>query len=353
MSQCAVKIEQLNGVIDESIERIKAFLRGQQIEFDDNATLRDLIALIPTQKRIYPHPLPTPLMGMTGLLWTQYKFIIAGGYNGENVVAEQYSWECDKNVKSAMPSLPKPVMRHTITNMGDGNLMYVGGVGEFPNSQRLNDVVAYNLTTQVYTTKPSMPSKRSSHTSIAKNQNVYICGGITGEGEGAIVKEHIMLSASGAYSTKTNYVPRHGHQAITSGNYGLYFGGAIDMNYTGATQCYRYAFGNNTWSARTNLSTGRSYFTVVDIKNSKLMISGGRGASGEKVNTNILYDINTNLYDSGTDSELTRSDMVAIYNDGMTFLLGGEDEEGRTLKYAECYERDSNTVIHRPFNEQD
>jgi len=217
------------------------------------------------------------------------KIYFMGGEIGSTCSNNVIEYDISTNLwqpKSPMPSLRESFMM-TVCN----NKIYVIGGSDCSSNNYLNNCEEYNPLTDTWTIKSTMPTSRRSSYIFSVNNKIYVLAGTT---IGGLLTDAVeeFDPASNTWTTKMSFPNARTHAAFDTSNGKIYFmGGDIPNSNNSSTLLDIYNTTTNSWNSGF-LPVGRRSAIGLNVKDNIYLI-GGTGT-----NSVDIYDINTTLWRS-------------------------------------------------------
>ncbi|MCO4782931.1 MAG: hypothetical protein KC646_11460 [Candidatus Cloacimonetes bacterium] len=193
----------------------------------------------------------------------------------------------------------------------------------------------------------SLKNPRTSHSSIAYENRIYVWGGqdISGnllntlEMYDPVNGEWRLLKSGGSH--------RMNHSAVVYGNQIFFWGGENLNGRLNSTDVYN--IDSNTWIIKSSGGALRTKHSA-HLYNDKIYYFGGREFGSNRLNTIDIYDIKSDSFTSGLSGGTGRDAHVSALLEDKVFLFGGLSQRGFEDS-LDIYElapwRSSNTNISR------
>jgi N-acetylneuraminic acid mutarotase len=225
----------------------------------------------------------------TATLLLNGKVLVAGGFNGNMIIASAELYDPSSGTWSSVSSLASIRYGHSATLLPSGKVLVAGG----GNPYSLASAELFDPSTNTWSTTGSLNTARNFHTAtLMSNGKVLVAGGTYDDG-----------STSGYLNSAEIYDPVAG-----------------------------------TWSTAANLATERYDHTANLLPNGKVLVAGGRNGSGGLASAE-LYDPATNMW-AGTGSLATVHFLhtaTSLLN-GKVLVASGADSFGNAQPNAEIYD---------------
>ena len=212
----------------------------------------------------------------------------------------EFAPEDQKWDKAVPVNAPPPARAHHSVVAYNGKMYVFFGLGA---SGALNDIWAYDPAAKTWTQQPSSgqsPSARYDNTSVASDDRIYVFWGLNTAG---VLADYFMWEyapATGIWTRKASLSAgwRYGHGAANVNGKVVVYGGY--GNSTCLNDVREYVLPANLWSPvyleddEGNLPPCRYDFSVSPLGGNRLLVTGGRDASGTEVSNVLVFDF-TNL----------------------------------------------------------
>ncbi len=232
---------------------------------------------------------------------------------------------------------PAPTKRTEVAVAAlDDKIYVVGGfeepsLGNFLNLAITRSVQAYDLSTDRWTTRASMPVGLH-HVGIGTTGGqLYIIGGYTQSGFTVWQPVATVYAYDPATDTWVERAPMptpRGALSVTEHDGKLYAIGGYDGKANIAT-VEVYDPNSNTWATRAPLPTPRDHLVTATLSG-KVYAIGGRlnGDYGRNLSLVEVYDPGTDRWSRAADLPTARSGITASVVGGQIYVFGGEATEG-------------------------
>jgi N-acetylneuraminic acid mutarotase len=229
---------------------------------------------------------------------------------------------CVGRVCTAAPPGSVSVLRYGATGARatDGRVYVFGGY----QSAYIATTEMYDPTTNVWTTRASMPVARWAPTAVAlPDGRVLSIGGYNSAASNSL---YAYSPTANAWTTLASLPTARYHAAAAVGADGrvFVFGGSISSGTTATAAAYNPTA--NTWATIRSLTAARTGAAAVTAPDGSIYIFGGSTVDGGStaVNTVEIYNPTTDTYTAGPTMPVARALFgAAIGSDGRAYLVGG------------------------------
>jgi C-terminal processing protease CtpA/Prc/N-acetylneuraminic acid mutarotase len=238
----------------------------------------------------------------------------------------------------------------TVTLLPDGTVLVTGGTN---NLTAFATVERYNPATDTWTSAAPMVAARTNHTAtLLDNGKVLVVGGYPGP-----VGDQPPLASAELYDPATNSwsiagalaTARHAHTAtrLPSGKVLVVGGrGASGDRIDPLASAELYDPATNAWTSAGALALARTYYSATLLPSGKVLVAGGYQGGIYSTAAAELYDPATNTW-TGTGAMATARDhfTATLLANGRVFVAGGSTGTRDPLASAELYDPSSGTWI--------
>jgi hypothetical protein len=239
------------------------------------------------------------------------------------------------NTKASMPTSRSFLFRgHAVLNQ---EIYVMGGWGDFI----LDQVEVYNVSQNTWRTVTPLPSPRVDGTVQVVNNRIYIIGGNSHGGGGAVATVWEYSPALDNYVSKMS-MPT-GRRSLASARVAdkIYTISGVDTSNQISTAVEVYDPSSNTWTAKTPHPLPRQSLTAEAV-NGKVYTFGGNDES-DKVHE---YDPITNAWTPKSPMPVYVSSPNSVVVDGKIYVVGGDNSK-TVLMYDPV-----DDVWHGPLNDE-
>jgi N-acetylneuraminic acid mutarotase len=257
---------------------------------------------------------------------------VAGNYGLTN---DAVRWNLG-NFWSTIASLPSP-RRAFALSPANGLLFAIGGLNSAGSA--LTSVIAYNPTTNAWTTKAAVPAARRTGNGAASINNIiYLAGG--SNSAGALTRSLYAYNATtNTWATKANLpvVSGCGGSANLGGKLYVFTGCTLSSSgqQIPAGLLHRYDPNTNTWT--TLRSAPAVHFQpALGVISGKLYVAGGNNVASAATGRLDVYDPATNTWSTRASMPTARVAMSAAVIGGRLYVMGGRNGQtysGRVEAY--------------------
>ena len=235
---------------------------------------------------------------------------------------------------------------HQATLLADGKVLITGGRNASFTavaSAELYDPATGSFTA---TTDPDMTTPRAFHQAIRlADGKVLITGGFNASGT-PVASAELYDPATGSFTATTDpdmTTPRDFHQATRLADGKVLITGGRNASGTpvASAELYDPATGSFTATTDPDMTTPRNSHQATRLADGKVLITGGRNASDTPVASAELYDPATGSFTATTDPDMTTPrafHQATLLDDGKVLITGGENASGTAVASAELYD---------------
>jgi N-acetylneuraminic acid mutarotase len=272
-----------------------------------------------------------------------------GASGSPSLVLAGNSW----TTKADLPT-PRWGLTAAVINNASGSILYaiggvIGGFTAAEPSQSVGTVTAYNIATNTWTRKASLPTPLYFTNGVGViGGKIYISGGLSlpaGDDLTASKYSHstyVYDPALNRWAQKAA-LPRNlarGISGVISGK--LYvLNGACSTKMCTSPRLYRYNPATNTWDTSLRSSPAPHIGGAGGVINGRFYVVGGDGPSGSGIiGTNRLHVYNpaTNQWTEKASMPTARTDIAAVVLGGRLYVIGGvESNDGQWVGTMEVY----------------
>jgi N-acetylneuraminic acid mutarotase/PKD repeat protein len=272
----------------------------------------------------------------TASLLPNGKILVAGGWNGSNVLASAQLYDPGSNTWNAAGSLAVARGWHSATLLPNGKVLVVGGSSD---SAGLASAELYDPGTDTWSAAGSMGTEHNTHTAtLLSNGKVLVAGG---GGTSSEVYDPGTNTWSAVGSLTSG---RHSHTATLLPNGKVLVVGGVDPGNFVLGSAELYDPGTNTWSAAAGLATARYAHRATLLPNGKVLVVGGVDPGNVNLASAELYDPGANTWGSADSLATGRhSFSAALLPNGKYIVVGGWRDGTGPLASAEVYDAGTNT----------
>jgi M6 family metalloprotease-like protein len=245
-------------------------------------------------------------------------YAIGGRSNGANLAAvEAYSPTNNSwNARAALPSA-----RYDGNGaVASSGLLYLPG-GRNSAGTLTKSLYVYNLATNVWSTKASLPISSGCGGSVMINGLLYVltgCDGTTGFKAGL----HRYTPSSNTWTARASAPSAHGHPAVGVINGKLYVAGGRNAAGTATATLHVYDPATNTWSTKAAIPSAR-FGAAGQVMNGKLYVVGGTNAAGVVLAATLVYNPATNQWSTKAPMPTARTRLGAAAINSLLYAVGG------------------------------
>jgi WD40 repeat protein len=285
--------------------------------------------------------LATARNGHTATMLPNGKVLVAGGFDGNSILASAELYDPASGTWSATGSLATARAYHTATLLPNGKVLVAGGGN--------NSAELYDPASGTWSATGSLATARAYHTAtLLLNGKVLI---VAGEGNSApfvLASAELYDPASGTWSaTGSLAVARagqpSGHTATLLPNGKVLVAGGGNSNSI-LTSAELYDPASGTWSATGSFATPRSGHTATLLSNGKVFVAGGGDGHNIFASTE-LYDPGSGTWSAtGSFARARFGHTATLLPNGKVLVIGGGGSlGGHVFGGAELYDPASGT----------
>ena len=315
------RLVKLNTQLEQARNDLKSKLNSKQISYPQNATLRQLISLIPLYT-ITSIDLYASLSAHTSVNISDSAVMFCGGYN--NI---QKLYDINNNTFTSKQNYPNTIKEHAGAKWGNA-IYYCGGYNGSPT----NKTYAYNIQSNTFTQKINVPHNIAYHTFVSTNRYLLLSGGNKAVSEDSR-SQYTYDVASNSYITLANMLQSSDHISTAHiKNEQVLINGGNDSHNQNLN--YIYDMTANSTTQKINLSVARAHHKSLKISDNLILINGGNVSAS---NTTQIFNVNANTFTNKKTPPRTWSDhtLSKVKND---FLISGD---GNNKQYVYSYARDT------------
>jgi N-acetylneuraminic acid mutarotase len=279
-------------------------------------------------------PLPVNLLDAGGTALNGKLYVVAGKTTAgpQNTM---YIYDPATNAWTTGASLPGAAVENPAVVAHGGKLYAFGGsTGPFGGAQTTSAV--FDPATGNWTSRAAMPTARSGAAAQVVGSNIYVAGGMAGNGASVSTVE-IYNPTTNSWSTAPSMGTRRDNPGSASIGGKLYvFGGRTreaDGTVTNGTlntvEMYDPSVGS--WVARAPMLTGRRTMVVGNINGRAQVMGGEITQQGDSFKVNEEYDPVTDSWRTLSPMLTGRHGAVAGTINGVTYVVGGGPVGGGTF----------------------
>jgi N-acetylneuraminic acid mutarotase len=216
-------------------------------------------------------------------------------------------------------------------------LIYLAG-GHAVGGALTRTLYAYNISTNVWSTKATMPVYSSCGGSALIAGKLYVFSGCTRSSTGAQIAAgllHRYDPGTNAWTTLRSAPATHFQPVVSGMNGKLYVVGGNNAANVATGRMDMYDPATNTWSTRAGMPTPRQSMAGVAI-GGKLHVFGGRNGT-TYLSTVEAYDPLTNVWSSRASMPTPRAALGVSGVGGFLFAVGGRNTASLGLATNERY----------------
>lgn len=289
----------------------------------------------------------SPRSSHTATLLNDGRVLVAGGFDGNQVLASAEVFDTNTNRWTTVGSLPGTRFGHSATLLANGRVLVAGG----DNGATVNTAALFDPATNQWTGTGSMTTPRVFHSAARLlDGRVIVVGGNVNAGFTAGVE--IYDPATG------NWTPASPLQAAARSNFamavmpttGRVVAASGDTQSGGTVSAEYYNVTSNQWTfgAATNMAAVHAYARdAVVVSGTRMFVFGGSNGSNN-IGTVEVYSTATNQWTS-FPSVLPRSDMTAVLIDSnRALVVGGANPRPASVATAQLVTFSPPSVVSVP-----
>ena len=306
-SELMTEIKDLDSKLNECKTELKEALESKKITISDSEKLSEMI------KKIYDIK-----MGVLGSdkLPPWYEII-------ENVE--------DMWINGTSMSIKRVGV---VSGIVDNKIYCITGYDD--NSNYIDNNECYDITTNTWTTKKEIISKRDSLTSSTVDNKIYCIGGYyykKDDGDTLNVNECYDTSSNTWTTKKPMITRRFGLTSSTIDNK-IYCIGGFDNISLSSNECYDVS--NDTWTTKKRMDSIKFGITSSTVDNKIYCIGGDNNTNC--LNKNEYYDTNSDTWTTKKEMTTKRSGLISGVIDNKIYCIGGDNGNNTYLNKNECYD---------------
>ncbi|WP_438039012.1 kelch repeat-containing protein [Sorangium sp. So ce128] len=277
------------------------------------------------------------------------KVLIAGGFRHDGLTtgylasAELYDLDAETWKFVAPMAMAHPA--GAAVRLQDGRVLVTGGYDDDDDEDPENTAELYNPTTNTWTSAPDMPVDRTWHTmTLLGNGKVLVVGGF--EDVSALESAALYTPATNTWSSMgpTGFdFARTSHTATLLQTGKVLVAGGNPNGGNGEAPTALFNPSTNIWSTAGLMVVPRWAHTATLLQNGKVLVTGGRRTSNDSyTKTAEIYDPMTDGWTAASDMSAARADHTAtLLASGDVLVVGGGDASSY-LSTTEIYHPASN-----------
>lgn len=275
--------------------------------------------------------LPQERMGASVAVMNDKIYIFGGASNGTDAIKgtkhnNTYEYDIATNLWTEKKSMPT-IRAGASASVVNGKIYVIGGYyDEGSNRKRSNKVEVYDPSNDTWEVVASIPTERSWATSAVVGDEIYVFGGgqnanTAGTSSKAIASVECYNTLTDTWTTKPNMpYPTAGlTSAVINGK--VYLFGGNDYK-TSTSSIYEYDPTNDFWAYKSSITGIGSMGT--SVYNDKVFLLGGAKNVTKDLSALVeVYDPITNSLSSFNNLTFPRTQAVSVVIDNQLFIIGG------------------------------
>ncbi|WP_437281094.1 kelch repeat-containing protein [Sorangium sp. So ce375] len=279
------------------------------------------------------------------------KVLITGGFRHDGLttgyLANAELYDLDAETWKYVAPMAMAHRNGAAARLQDGRVLVTGGFDDDGDASPENTAELYNPTTNTWTSAPDMSIERRGHTmTVLGNGKVLVVGGF--EDVPALENAALYSPATNTWSSVGSTsidLHRSVHSAtlLQSGKV-LVAGGWHDTIVDGPVPTALFNPSTNTWSLAAPMLLSRRVHTATLLQNGKVLVTGGLShIDNTATKTAELYDPMTDTWTPASDMSTSRSQHSATLLDSGDVLVVGGHGGSSYRSTTEIYHPASNT----------
>lgn len=256
------------------------------------------------------------------------KIYAVGGMSGSNnsILATVEAYDPKTNAWTTRAPMPTARDFLGVAIANNGKIYAIGGEASKDNHGFLAVVEEYNPTTNIWTTRSSMPTARGyGGVATYSDGRIYVIGGWDGQRLLATVESYD--PTTNTWMTHASMPTARSNSGIAVSNGKIYAIGGRQIGLGGYTQYLatveEYNPVTNIWAKRADMPTARDSLGVAIGSNGKIYAAGGRN-SVSVLATVERYDPTTDIWSTDTNMPTARHSLALLAtSDGKLYTIGG------------------------------
>ncbi len=240
---------------------------------------------------------------------------------------------------------PMPTARDVLsTSVVDGKIYAIGG-GKGLNQPVLSTVEVYDPTTDIWIQKKDMLTGRWLLSTSVVNGIIYAIGGspyVTSDSE-AVSTVEAYDPTTNTWTTKTNMPTKRWYLSTSVVGGKIYaIGGGKSNPITALSVVEEYDPATDSWTTKASMPTPR-WGLATSVVNGKIYAIGGQTAAEQACTTVEEYDPATDTWTKKADMSGKRTHFSSSVVNGIIYAIGGASAPGSCLSRVEMYNPDIDT----------
>ncbi len=226
-----------------------------------------------------------------------------------------------------------PLARYGAFSGAVGGVVYLlGGAGA--NGGNLNRIDAYDRSSDGWSGKAPMPDTRYWPASTAFNSRIFALGGGVNGG----TPNSVSYDPAGPTWTSKAVMPALRYGAATAVVSGVvYVAGGLNGGYDNPGDVYAYDLAGDSWSTKASLPTARGYACGAQVSGTVYVFGGFPNGSGTALATAEAYDLGGDSWSAKTAMPTARVGPACAAVGGVVYVIGGNATLGAALGTVEAY----------------
>ena len=219
-----------------------------------------------------------------------------------------------------------PMARAAGASSAVNGRIYVIGGNATPYGAPYSSVIEYDATMDTWTRKADIPTPRICLSSSVVNGKIYAIGGKLSFQGTVLSTVEEYDPATDTWTRKANMPTARAYVSTSAVNGKIYAIGGTLVNpewYRGLTTVEEYDPATDTWTTKSPMPTGRTYFST-SVVNGKIYAIGGVSAGNtDHVSSVEEYDPATDTWTRKADIPTARSGLTTSAVNGKIYAIGG------------------------------
>ncbi len=290
----------------------------------------------------------TPRAAATSSILLDGRVLLAGGRNGNTVLASAEVYSDVLDTFTAVGPLSEARERASAALLADGSVVVIGGRNAAGTT--LASAERFNPQAQAFTAnpRPLWQARHSAGSALLANGHLLVVGGRNAGGPLASAETYdghtgmfrMTRPLATARSESSTVLLADGSVLVAAGE-GASGVLASAERYDAATRSFSPTLGN--------LATARRAAMTALLPNGKVLIAGGRDASSKALASAELYDRATDTFSAAGTLTSARADgAILVLPSGAVMLVGGTGAAGTPLASTEIYDPARGTFTPGP-----
>ncbi|BBI32662.1 Kelch repeat-containing protein [Cohnella abietis] len=243
--------------------------------------------------------------------------------------------------------MPSPLVGFGMVNV-NGDIYFFGGQ---TTTTVTNKVEVYNPTSNTRIAKSNMPTARAGFSTVTLNNKIYTFGGFSGNAAtydgGPLNTVEVYDLATDTWASKATMPSARGWATAAVYNGKIYvFGGLVSKSEEASNTVFVYDPTTDTWANKANMPVIQ-YAPSSVVVNNKIYIVGGSTGASRVQNTLWEYTPENDTWIKKAGMATARCAVAAVYWDGVIYAIGGATSSSGT-NVVEMYDISSDTWKSAP-----